>query len=135
MAISVGGLHQRSDGAVRCTQRLLNPLPRFLGSPEESKQSYTTVSRLRHCALNFYLQRIVCHPTGLCERCKDPEYLEYILVEFPWYRRPRWRLFHSAQEMGITWSGVLDTLCRSSQKHPRLCKSLLIFIKETGRTI
>ena len=48
-----------------------------------SRYKEVMISRLRlgKCRLNYYLNVMKCHPTGLCDTCKVPETIEHFLID------------------------------------------------------
>ena len=44
------------------------------------KEVAATRLRLNNCRLNYYLHRIKCHDTGLCDSCKVPETIEHYVL-------------------------------------------------------
>ena len=50
-----------------------------------SRYKEVTISRLRlgRCRLNYYLNLMSCHVTGLCDTCKVPETIEHYLLNCP----------------------------------------------------
>jgi len=54
---------------------------KFVYDRGRSKETCLTRMRLGRNRLNFYLNRIKCHPTGLCDYCGEPETIQHFLLE------------------------------------------------------
>jgi hypothetical protein len=52
---------------------------------QRDKEVAMTRLRLGKCRLNYYLQKIDCHDTGLCGTCGVPETIEHLLLHCKQY--------------------------------------------------
>jgi len=91
--------------------------------------------RLGHCHLNSYLYKIGCHPTGFCETRRKPKDLNHLFLNYPLYEGPRRHLVQNVGVMGIKVLDLPGALRLMNQKHPQLCKLVLNFLKECGKSI
>lgn len=58
----------------------VNNKGKFIGKNCRKNQVQITRLRLGACCLNTHLQKIGCHPDGLCDSCKVPDTIEHFIL-------------------------------------------------------
>ena len=74
---------QYDDSNTGSAYRLLEPTTsKKIKYSNKERDKEVTITRLRlgKCRLNYYLYKIGCHDSGLCDACGEPETIEHLLL-------------------------------------------------------
>jgi len=93
-------------------------------NPKEGK--IITRLRIGHAGLNFTLQRIGKHPTGLCNHCNTQETVKHILLECKRYEEERRELEKQVGEQNMTIGNLLGKTMSKTHSH------LMNYLESTG---
>ena len=80
--------HHYDDASTGTYYRLLEPkISKKIKYSNRHRDKEVAVTRMRlgKCSLNYYLHKIGCHDSGLCDACDVPETIEHLLLHCKQY--------------------------------------------------